>query len=343
MRYSASSIREGSIHIGLTHSRGRIRRARQRGSCPIRPTVLITKPLTPSCVAALNDSFEVLSILGAADPNAVMTENAGLIRGIAGGKVSAAMMEMLPRLEIIANSGVGVDTIDMPVARARGVAVTNTPDVLNDAVAELALGLMLALARAVPQADRFVRDGRWTGGVYPLGRELRGKTAGILGLGRIGKEIATRLTAMKMTIAYCGRGRQDDQPYAYYADPAALAAASDWLILAAPGGKATEKIVSRQVLEALGPAGFLVNVARGSLVDQDALIELLKAGKLGGAGLDVFIGEPQVPADLVAMDNVVLMPHQGGRTEEAREAVDRLVFDNLLAHFEGRPLLTRVP
>ncbi len=253
------------------------------------------------------------------------------------------MMDLLPRLEIIANSGVGVDTIDLPKARSRGIIVTNTPDVLNDSVAELAIGLMLALARRIPQADKFVRDGKWLEGLYPMGGELRGKTVGILGMGRIGREIAARLAAFKMNVAYCGRNRQPDQPYEYFADPVELARRSDWLVVAAPGGAATNNLVSRAVLEALGPSGFLVNVARGSVVDQDALLEVLKGGWLGGAALDVFANEPEVPAELRAMNNVVLMPHQGGRTEEAREAVDKLVFDNLVAHFEGRPVLTRVP
>jgi lactate dehydrogenase-like 2-hydroxyacid dehydrogenase len=272
-----------------------------------------------------------------------MRDNAEAIRAIAGGRVPASMMEKLPRLEIIANSGVGVDTIDMPAARSRGIAVTNTPDVLNDSVAELAVGLMLALARAIPQADRFVREGKWRQGPFRMGRELRGKTVGILGLGRIGKEIATRLSAMKMTVAYCGRTRQDDQPYDYFADPVALASHVDWLVVAAPGGKGTAKIVSAEVLAALGPQGMFVNVARGSLVDQDALIAALRAGTLGGAALDVFVGEPEVPAELLAMDNVVMMPHQGGFTVEAREAVDWMVFENLLAHFGNRPLLSPVP
>ena len=204
-------------------------------------------------------------------------------------------------------------------------------------------GLMLALARRIPQADNFVRSGKWLDGLYPMGGELRGKTAGILGLGRIGREIAVRLAAFKMNVAHSGRNPQPDQPYDYVADPVELARRSDWLVVAAPGGAATNNLVSREVLEALGPRGFLVNVARGSVVDQGALIDALKAGTLGGAALDVFANEPEVPADLFAMTNVVLMPHQGGRTEEAREAVDKLVFDNLVAHFDGRPVLTRVP
>jgi lactate dehydrogenase-like 2-hydroxyacid dehydrogenase len=308
----------------------------------IRPTVLITKPLAKSSIAELERLFETVSIAGAADADAVLTEHGEAIRGIAGGKVSAAMMEKLPRLEIIANEGVGVDTTDVPTAKARGIAVTNTPDVLNVAVAELAVAMMLGLARTLPEADRFVRDGKWANGMFPLRSQLSGKTVGILGLGRIGKEIATRLAAFGMDVAYHGRNEQAGQPYRYYADLTEMAQASDWLVVIAPAGKATEGIVSRAVIEALGPEGRLVNVARGSLVDQAALIEALKSGRLGGAALDVFAKEPNVPAELLDLPNVLLTPHMGSRTHEAREAMGRLVIDNLVAHFAGRPLPSRV-
>lgn len=313
-----------------------------RGRPVIRPVILITKPLAKSCVEALESRFEVHSLVGADDPDAVVAAHGDAVRAIAGGKVDAGLMEKLPKLEIIANSGVGVDSIDLAAAGARGIAVTNTPGVLNDSVAELALALMLALARAIPQADRFVRDGRWREGMFPLRSELRGKTAGILGLGRIGKEIARRLDAMGMDIVYCGRNAQPDQPYRHFADLVEMAGRCDWLVVVAPGGKATDGIVSRAVMEALGSGGRLVNVARGSLVDQAALIALLEAGALGGAALDVFDNEPDVPEALLALDNVVVSPHQGSRTEEAREGMGRLVVENLVAHFEGRPLPSRV-
>ena len=282
------------------------------------------------------------TLVGVPDPDAVLTQHAAEIRAIAGGKVSSSLIEQLPNLEIIANSGVGVDSIDLNAAKARNIAVTNTPGVLNDSVAELAIALMLALARSIPQADRFVREGRWQNGMFPLRNELCGKTVGILGLGRIGKEIATRLAAMKMKVVYCGRTEQPDQPYSFISDPVAMARECDWLVAIAPGGKATDKIVSRKVLEALGPKGYLVNVARGSLVDQAALVEFLQSGQLGGAALDVFDNEPNVPAELLALENVIVSPHQGSRTEEAREAMGRLVAENIIAHFEGRPLPSRV-
>lgn len=283
-----------------------------------------------------------MSLVGAENPDAVVARHGEAVRAIAGGKVKADLMARLPNLEIIANEGVGVDTTDVPAAKARGIAVTNTPDVLNDAVAELGVALMLALARQIPQADRYVREGKWAGGAFPLGSQLLGKSVGILGLGRIGKGIATRLAAFGMEIAYCGRNPQEGQPYRYFSDLTEMARASDWLVVIAPGGAGTDRIVSRAVLEALGPKGKLVNVARGSLVDQDALIELLKDGRLGGAALDVYASEPDVPAELRALDTVVLSPHQGSRTEEAREGMGRLVVENLVAHFDGQPLPSRV-
>jgi lactate dehydrogenase-like 2-hydroxyacid dehydrogenase len=251
------------------------------------------------------------------------------------------MIGKMPRLEIIAASGVGTDSIDVATAKTRGIRVTNTPNVLNDAVAEITIGLMVALSRRLPQSDRFVRTGEWLKGQYPLGREIGGKTLGILGLGGIGKEIARRAEAMKMQVVYFGRNEQP-VPYRYYADLVEMARDVDWLVVIAPGGKGTERIVSRQVLEALGPDGMLVNVARGSLVDQEALVELLASGGLGGAALDVFDKEPNVPDALLGLDNVVLSPHQGGRSVESREAVGEIVVRNLVAHFSGKPLFSPV-
>lgn len=305
------------------------------------PDLLITQPQPKSCVDALKQHFTVHTLVGAADPDAVLVEIGDRIRGIAGGKVTGAMIGKMPRLEIIAASGVGTDSIDVATAKTRGIRVTNTPNVLNDAVAEITIGLMVALSRRLPQSDRFVRTGEWLKGQYPLGREIGGKTLGILGLGGIGKEIARRAEAMKMQVVYFGRNEQP-VPYRYYADLVEMARDVDWLVVIAPGGKGTERIVSRQVLEALGPDGMLVNVARGSLVDQEALVELLASGGLGGAALDVFDKEPNVPDALLGLDNVVLSPHQGGRSVESREAVGEIVVRNLVAHFSGKPLFSPV-
>jgi lactate dehydrogenase-like 2-hydroxyacid dehydrogenase len=304
--------------------------------------LLMTQPLAKSCVAALRRQFTLHDYAGAADPAALLAEVGPRIRGCAGGKVNAELMGKLPALEIIANSGVGVDSIDLEAARARGIRVTNTPDVLNDAVAELAISLMLALARQIPQADRFVRDGKWLAGQYPITGELKGKTLGIVGLGRIGKEIAARASALKMRIVYHGRHKQPDQPFDYYDDLVAMARDADWLLIITPGGKGTDRLISREVLEALGPQGRFVNIARGSVVDQAALVDLLTSGGLGGAALDVFEKEPNVPEALFGLGNVVLSPHQGSKTAETRDAMGALLVENLTAHFAGRPLPTPV-
>jgi lactate dehydrogenase-like 2-hydroxyacid dehydrogenase len=302
----------------------------------------MTQKLHGSCADALERGFTVHRLFEAEDRDALLAKIAPSIRGIAGGHVDTALLDKLPNLEIVANFGVGYDSVDTIAAKARNIRVTNTPNVLNEAVAEITIGLMIALARKLAQADRFVRDGKWPSGSYPLQRELNGKTLGILGLGRIGKEIAMRAQAMRMRVVYHGRHQQIREPFTYYGDFTAMAHAVDWLVLIAPGGKATEKIVSRQVLEALGPEGFLVNMGRGSLVDETALVEMLKSGALGGAALDVFEDEPNVPEALFSLDNVILSPHQGSATTETRDAMGQMLVDNLVAHFNGEPLLSPV-
>jgi len=237
---------------------------------------------------------------------------------------------------------VGVDSIDMDRARARVIRVTNTPGVLDGAVAELTLGLMLALARRIPDGDRFVRDGGWTAGNFPNGVELQGKTLGLIGLGGIGSEIATRSAAFGMRILYHTRNARPDRPYTHMPDLVAMAREADWLVAIAPAGPATKGIVSRTVLEALGPKGRFVNVARGSLVDQPALIELLSTGGIAGAALDVFENEPRIDPAFAGLGNVVLSSHRGSHTVETRAKMDAMVVDNLRAHFAGLPLLSAV-
>ncbi|MEO6395993.1 MAG: 2-hydroxyacid dehydrogenase [Devosia sp.] len=304
--------------------------------------ILQTQKLHESCEIALAAGYTVHRLFEAADRDALLARLAPSVRAIAGGGVDGQLMDRLPKLEIIANFGVGYDSIDTKAAKQRNIRVTNTPNVLNDAVAELAIGLMIALARRIPQADQFVRQGKWTKGGLPLLGELGGKTVGMVGLGRIGKEIAARAQAMKMRVVYHGRHRQHDEPFIYYDDLAEMARDADWLVIIAPGGKATEKLVSRDVLSALGPDGYLVNMARGSLVDEAALVDLLKSGGLGGAALDVFENEPLVPEALFALDNVVLSPHQGSATRQTRDKMGALVVANLDAHFAGEPLLSAV-
>lgn len=253
------------------------------------------------------------------------------------------MLEALPALELLANFGVGYDRIDMACATERGVRVTNTPGVLDEDVADLAMALLLAVCRRVPQAHRFVMEGGWLNGTFPLSSRLHGKRLGIVGLGRIGKAVARRAEGFGLDIAYHGRRHQPDQPYRYYPDLVALAGAVDLLVALVPANAETEGLVSRAVLEALAAnRGIFVNVARGSVVDEPALVELLVEGRLGGAGLDVFANEPYVPEALLGLDNVVLQPHVGSATQETRQAMGRLVIDNLLAYFRGQPLLTPV-
>jgi lactate dehydrogenase-like 2-hydroxyacid dehydrogenase len=293
-------------------------------------------------MTSLEQKFTAHKLFLAPDREAMLREVGPRIRGIAGGGVDGALMDKLQKLEIIANFGVGYDSIDTKAAKQRNIRVTNTPNVLNDAVAELTLGLMIGLARRIPQGDQFVREGKWPKTSFPLLTELNGKTVGILGLGRIGKEIATRCQAMKMRVVYHGRSRQHDEPYIFYDKLIDMARDCDWLVIIAPGGKGTEKIVSREVLQALGPEGFIVNVARGTLIDEAAMLELLKSKQLGGAALDVFEKEPQVPEAFFELDNVVLSPHQGSATHQTRNKMGDLVVANIVAHFAGEPLLSAV-
>jgi hydroxypyruvate reductase len=271
---------------------------------------------------------------------------AGIVRGCVTNGHSGPppeMIDRMPKLEIIASASVGYDGIPVEYARAKGIPVTNTPEVLNDDVADLAIALMIMTARRLVASDSYVRTGKWSaGGEYPLAQKASRKRVGILGMGRIGKEIAKRAEAMNNTIAYHSRRPAADAPYRYYPDLVALAKDSDFLLVIIPSTLQTQKIVSKQVIEALGPSGILVNVARGAVVDEDALVDALKSGTLGGAGLDVFVNEPQVPPALFAMDNVVLQPHVGSATFETRRAMSQLVLDNLDAQFAGKPLLTEI-
>jgi lactate dehydrogenase-like 2-hydroxyacid dehydrogenase len=304
--------------------------------------VLVTGTLPDSCRQGLEEKYEIHDLAAAADRAGLLRQVGPKIRAVAGGGVDAALIAALPNLEIIANFGVGYDSVDTAAARARDIRVTNTPDVLDDAVAELAIGLMLALSRRIVAADRYVRAGKWPAASYPFTTELTGRTLGIAGLGRIGKEVARRASALRMRVVYFGRRRQPKEPYIYYDNLADMARDSDWLLALTPGGKATDGLVSRQVLEALGPEGNFVNMARGSVVDQEALVEMLVSGRLGGAALDVFADEPNVPAALFGLDNVVLSPHHASGTYETRKAMGDLLIANLDAKFAGEPLLSAV-
>ncbi|MEM1384403.1 MAG: 2-hydroxyacid dehydrogenase [Pseudomonadota bacterium] len=311
----------------------------------MKPELLQIAPMMPHVEAALAGAYAVHRFWEAPEGAALLAELGPRIRAVAtDGHAGCApeILQALPALEIIASYGVGYDAIDIPACKARGVRVTNTPEVLNDAMAEITLGLMIALCRRIPQADAHVRAGRWPADGFPLTGELTGAKVGILGLGRIGKEIARRCQVFKMQVVYHGRSEQPHQPYPFYADLEAMAHDVDWLVVIAPGSAETAGIVSRRVMEALGPSGALVNVARGSLVDEKAMVALLAEGKLGAAALDVFEREPEVPEPLWAMENVVLSPHQGSATHKTRAAMGDLVVRNLAAHFAGDPLPTPV-
>lgn len=310
--------------------------------CAMSHHVLITQKLLDSCETALEERYNVHRLYEAKDRAGLVAELAPDITAIAGGGVDAALMDALPNLRMISNFGVGYDSIDAEAARARDIRVTNTPGVLNDAMAEGTIGLMIALARRIPQADRFVRDGKWLSGAYPLQSELNGKTVGIVGLGRIGHEIATRCQAMKMRVVYHTRTRRPHSPYVHYSRLVDMARDVDWLVVITPGGAATEKLIDAEVLAALGKKGSLVNMARGSVVDEKALVAALVKGEIGGAALDVYEDEPNVPEALFGLDNVVLSPHQGSATHQTRNAMGALVVANLDAFFAGEPLLTPV-
>ncbi|MDB5859218.1 MAG: 2-hydroxyacid dehydrogenase [Ramlibacter sp.] len=311
-----------------------------------RPAVLTVVNLPSFYLEPLRKHFTVYERLHETDPDA-FDKLAPSIRAITGGgesQVPSALMDRLPALEIISIMGVGYDKVDVPAAIARKVPVTHTPDVLNDEVADLALGLMLSVARRIPQADRYVRESQWLHkGAMPLARKMSGARLGIVGLGRIGKAIAKRAEGFGMTIAYTGRNQQKGVAYPYHATPKALAAEVDFLVVITPGGEGTRRMINKEVLQALGPRGYLINVARGTVVDEPALIEALQQGVIAGAGLDVFENEPQVPQALRELDNVVLTPHMASATHETRQAMADLALANLLAHFAGKPLKSPVP
>jgi lactate dehydrogenase-like 2-hydroxyacid dehydrogenase len=293
--------------------------------------------------ARLEAEYTVHRLWQAPDRDAFVRNVAPLVEVIVttgGAGASRALIEQLPKLRLIACFGVGVDAIDLAAARERGVAVTNTPDVLTDDVADLALGLMLAALRGIATADRYVRAGLWLRANMPLQTRMSGKRLGIVGMGRIGQAIAKRATAFDMSIAWNGP-RPKELPWRYEPDLLSLARSVDVLVAACPGGAATRGLISRAVLEALGP-GVFVNIARGSVVDETALVDLLVTRRLGGAALDVFADEPHVPEALFALDHVVLQPHQASATRETRAAMGQLVLDNVAAHVAGRPLVTPV-
>lgn len=312
----------------------------------MKPDILIANKQMDSVLEALEPDFTVHRLHEASDRDTLLSDVGEQVRGVVtsgGAGAPKDVLDRLPKLEMISSFGVGYDGIDTAYCRDRNIRVSNTPDVLNDAMAEITIGLMIGLARKIPQTDAYVRSGQWESkGHHPLTAELTGRTLGIVGLGRIGKEVARRAQAFKMQVVYHGRHQQPFEPYPYYGDVVEMARAVDWLVNITPGGRATEKMLNAAVFEALGKEGYFVNVGRGSTADQAALIEALANGTIAGAALDVFEDEPRVPDALKAMDNVVLSPHQGSATRKTRWMMGDLVVRNMKAYFAGDPLISPV-
>jgi lactate dehydrogenase-like 2-hydroxyacid dehydrogenase len=308
--------------------------------------VLIPAPAMPLIMEGVETAFTAHRLWEQADPAAFIARQGGAIRAIAGGaknRMDGDWLKQFPKLEFVANFGVGYDGVDATWCGRNEVIVSNTPDVLTDEVADLALGLLLATIRQLPQADAYLRRGDWLRGNFPLTTTLRGRRIGIVGLGRIGKAIAKRLEGFGVEIAYHGRNRQADVGYAYFASLVEMAKACDVLLSVAPGGAATHRIINAEVLEALGPEGIVVNVGRGTVVDEPALVEALRAKTILSAGLDVFEDEPRVPQALIDMPHVVLLPHVGSASHHTRRLMGQLVVDNLVSWFSGKGPLTPVP
>lgn len=312
-----------------------------------QPTpVLIAGPLLPSLQTAVDTHFAATHYWELADQQAWLQANGASIKALVTSGVygaSAALLGQLPNLEAIFSFGVGYDAIAVDVARDRGIVVTNTPQVLDDCVADTAMGLILDTLRRFTEADRYVRAGKWPQARFPVAVKVGGKKLGIVGLGNIGQAIARRAAAFDMEILYHNRSPKAGVDYRYFADLDAMISACDVLVLAVPGGKATDRLIDGRRLALLGSKGFLINIARGSVVDQPALIQALQQGTIAGAGLDVFEAEPQVPESLLAMDNVVLLPHVGSGTQETRQAMGDLVWKNIEGWFyNGKRPLTPV-
>ncbi|MGA0610180.1 2-hydroxyacid dehydrogenase [Caldimonas sp. KR1-144] len=306
--------------------------------------VLLAGRMTPALEARLREAYEVTSLADAADPASLVAAHGARFDGLVTSAVygaSAELIAQLPNLKVISSFGVGLDRLDLAAAQARGIVVGYTPDVLNDCVADLAIALMLDVARRVSEADRFVRRGAWAvpgQASFPLGRKVSGAKLGIVGFGRIGQTIAKRALGFEMDIRYHTRRPVAGAAWPHEPSLVELARWADYLIVITAGGAGTRHLVNAEVLDALGPEGFLINVARGSVIDEQALVQALADKRIAGAGLDVFEREPRVPEALFALDNVVLLPHVASGTRETRQAMADRVFDNLAAFFDGRPL-----
>lgn len=311
--------------------------------------VLLLGPAMPLIVDGISKSFTLHKLWEAKDRDKLITELGPRVRAMAAGggghaHIGGDFLGKFPKLEIVSSFGVGYDHIDAKWAGEHGVIVTNTPDVLTEEVADTALGLLLNTAREFTRAENYLRAGKWLQGNYPLTKAtLRDRKAGIVGLGRIGKAIAKRLEAFGLSVAYHNRNKQNDVSYRYYPNLVDMARDVDTLIVVTPGGSATKNLIDAKVLEALGPDGILINIGRGTAVDEPALIKALKDRTIFAAGLDVFAEEPKVPKELIDSEHTVLFPHLGSASEHTRRGMGQLVVDNLLAWSAGKPPLTPVP
>jgi lactate dehydrogenase-like 2-hydroxyacid dehydrogenase len=308
--------------------------------------LLQTGPVPPFVEEQLDQLFVVRKLHKASDREAFLKEFAPNIRAIVSFgalPINAALMQKMPKLEIVGNFGVGYDSVDAKWAGEHGIVVTNTPGVLDEEVADTTLGLLINTVRQLPQSENYLRAGKWLEKPFPLSATLRGRKVGIVGMGRIGKAIARRIEALGLPVVYHSRRPAEGVGYRHYPDLVAMARDVDVLIVIVPGGATTKNMINREVLEALGPNGVLINVARGSVVDEPALIEALRSKKILSAGLDVFADEPRVPKELIDMDHVVLLPHVGSGSVETRRAMGQLVVDNLKSWAAGKGPLTPVP
>jgi lactate dehydrogenase-like 2-hydroxyacid dehydrogenase len=313
-----------------------------------KPDVLMVGAKKPVMMKGFEGKLNLHHWLELKDKDAFVKEHGGKIRAIAiaytANKVDETFLKQFPKLEQVSSFGVGYDHIDAKWAGAHGIVVTNTPDVLNEEVADTAIGLLLCTVREFPQSERYLRAGKWLQGHYPLTKAtLRDRTVGMVGMGRIGKAIARRLDAFGVPVVYHSRNPQSGVTYKYYPKLLDMARDVDTLMVIVPGGASTQNMINAEVLKALGPRGVVINMARGSVVDEPALIEALKNRTIYSAGLDVFVKEPHVPKELIEMDHIVLFPHLGSSTEVTRAAMDQLVVDNILAWAAGKPPLTPVP
>lgn len=312
----------------------------------MRQKILMMGPIPAAQMQVLEENYAVTRLWQESDPEKALggvKDDVTAIVSTAFGKVSAKLIHALPNLEIISHFGVGYDSIDIAAARQRGIVVTNTPDVLTDDTADMGMALTLAVFRRIVEGDIYVRSGQWAKkGAMPLGRALRGRRMGVVGLGRIGQAVAQRAAAFGVDIAYTGRQKKAGADWAFYPDVKALAEACQILMICCAYTPETHHLVDMPVLKALGREGVVVNIARGKIIDEQALIDALQSGLIAGAGLDVFENEPDVPSSLCRLDNVVLQPHQGSATHETRAAMAQLVVDNLRMYFEKAEVLTPV-